>query len=167
MAIEEVKLLEKFDYNKQLTFAYLTCERLYPNYAFFSEKFNFGNKQILREAIDLVFDSLLVSNFEDVNEIQALLNAIDINTPFPHNFETILASSALDSCTSIMGTLEFILDKNQTRLSDISTYATDTVDMYIQDRDDLDFNTDPLFENKISPYKMTGRGRVRPECLNL
>ena len=148
MAIEEIKLLEKLDYNKQLTFAYLTCERLYPNYVFFSENFDFGDKQILIEAIDLIFKSLLV-DFVDVKQIELFLKAVDINTPYPHEFETIFASSALDSCSSILETLNFMLDKNVSRLTDIATFATDTVDMFVGYRDGLDYNTDPLFDDKI------------------
>jgi uncharacterized protein YjaG (DUF416 family) len=149
MAIEEIKLLEKLDYRKQLTFAYLTCERLYPNYVFFSEKFSFGNSQVLRAAIDLISDFLLTLDFATVNEIEFHLNEIDINTPFPHNFETILASSALDACTAISETLDFMIDKSVSRLKDISTFATDTVDMYVQESGRLDYNVDPLFEDKI------------------
>jgi hypothetical protein len=42
-----------------------------------------------------------------------------------------------------------MLDKKASRLNDISSFATDTVDMFIQDRDNLDFNTDPQLEQKI------------------
>lgn len=149
MVVEQLQVLREMDYHKQLVFCYLTCERLYPNYAFFFDNFEFGNKTILREAIDFIFNGLLIDNFQKVDGINSYLELIDINTPFPHNFNTILASSALDSCTSILETLNFMLDKKTSRLEDISTFATDTVDMYIHDRDDLDFNTDPLFEIKI------------------
>jgi uncharacterized protein YjaG (DUF416 family) len=76
MAIEEITLLEKLDYNKQLTFAYLTCERLYPNYVFFSDNFDFGDKQILREAIDLIYNSVLETDFVDIQQIQTILSQL-------------------------------------------------------------------------------------------
>jgi len=149
MAIESISQLEKLDYRKQLVFAYLTCERLYPNYAYFSNNFHFGDKQILRAAIDFIANAVLTPNFSDEEKIKSFLFEIDINTPFPHNFDTILASSALDACSAILETLNFILDKKASRLNDISSFATDTVDMYVHDRDNLDFNTDPQFEQKI------------------
>ena len=37
MAIEEINKLKDFDFTKQAAFAYLTCERLYPNYTYFSD----------------------------------------------------------------------------------------------------------------------------------
>ena len=149
VAIENIKLLEKLDYNKQLTFAYLACERLYPNYISFSASYNFGEPQIIRQAIDFIYDNLLVTEFADAERINFYLNVVDIHTPFPHNFDTIFASSALDACTAILETLEFMMDRKTARLSDISTFATDTVDMYISSRDDMDFNTDKYFEQKI------------------
>jgi len=153
MLIENIALLEKLDYTKQLAFAYLTCERLYPNYIYFSKNFNFGDKATLREAINFIHRALLRSelstDFLSEQEISTLLHNVDLNTPFPHNFATITASSALDACAVISETLEFLLDKNESRLNAISTCATDTVDMFVQERDDLDFNTDAGFEKKI------------------
>lgn len=149
MAIKNIDLLEKLDYNKQLTFAYLTCERLYPNYVYFSNNFDFGEKNALKKAINFIYDNLLISEFVNEEEIRAYITSIDINTPFPHNFETELASSALDACTSIEESLMFMIDKKVTRLNSISIFATDTVDMYIAVRDARDFNSDKQFEQKL------------------
>jgi uncharacterized protein YjaG (DUF416 family) len=148
MAVDNIQDLKKLDYSKQVVFAYLTCERLYPNYAYFSDNFNFGDKKVLRRAIDFIANTL-TTDFSSQEKLESFLNEIDTNTPFPHNFNTILASSALDACCAVLETLTFILDKKASRMDVISTAATDTVDMFIQDRDDLDFNTDIQFEQKI------------------
>lgn len=42
-----------------------------------------------------------------------------------------------------------MFDKNPARLKNISTFATDTVDMYVSTIENLDFNTDKLFEQKV------------------
>jgi uncharacterized protein YjaG (DUF416 family) len=149
MILDSRGALKKLDYNKQLVFAYLLCERLYPNYVCFSARSYFGDKQILRDAIDFICSILLTPNFSNEEKTKSFLSRIDINTPLPHNFDTILASSALDACCAVLVTLNFILDKNTSRLDEISTFATDTVDMYIQERDNLDFNNDPQFDDKI------------------
>jgi uncharacterized protein YjaG (DUF416 family) len=36
MTIKEIDKLKDLDFEKQVTFTYLTCERLYPNYVYFS-----------------------------------------------------------------------------------------------------------------------------------
>ena len=148
MAINNINILKKLDLKKQLAFAYLTCERLYPNYMYFSDRYRFGNKKALRDAIDFIYNNLLLRNFIN-NDVHFYLTSIDSNIPKPENFNTILASSALDACTTTLETLDFMLDKNTDRLIDISTFATDTIDMYIQDKYNLDFNTDAEFEKKI------------------
>jgi len=149
MVIKGIDLLEKLYYNKQLTFAYLTCERLYPNYVHFSRKFEFGDEVILRSAIDFIYNSLLIPISPNQKDVEWHLNQVELNTPNTEDFSTILVSSALDSCTAILEALDFILDKETSRLRSISSFATDTVDMFIQYRDDLDFNSDPQFDQKI------------------
>jgi uncharacterized protein YjaG (DUF416 family) len=146
--IEEIKHLEKLDFTKQLSFAYLTCERLLPNYIYFSLHFKFGNPQILKDAIIFIHQSLINNSYQK-ETIITHLNAIDKNTPYPEKFDTILASSALDSCSVVSESLNFLMDKKIDRIKDISTLAIDTIDMYIQERDNLDFNTDKQFEEKI------------------
>jgi len=146
--IEEIKRLERLDFSKQLAFAYLTCERLYPNYVSFSTEVVFGNPTILRNVIDFIFKQLFRESLDE-KIIQEYLLSIDQNIPYPENYATILASLALDSCTVIEETLNFLIDKKPSRLYDISTMAIDTVDMYIQDRDNMDYNTDSDFEIKV------------------
>jgi uncharacterized protein YjaG (DUF416 family) len=73
MGIENISDLEKLDYSKQLVFAYLTCERLYPNYVYFSNNFHFGDKKILRSAIDFIANALLINNFSDDKKILRLM----------------------------------------------------------------------------------------------
>jgi uncharacterized protein YjaG (DUF416 family) len=149
MPIDNIEVLKKLDLNKQLVFSYLTCERLYPNYVYFSDNYKFGNKKALREAINFIYNNLLINNLFNNSDIHRHLKAVNSNIPRPENFNTILASSALDACTTVLETLDFILDKKSIRLNDVSTFATDTVDMYIQEKYNLDFNTDQEFEQKI------------------
>ena len=47
-------MLMTSDYTKNLLFGYLACQRLLPNYVFFSQKFNFGNSEILEEYLHQV-----------------------------------------------------------------------------------------------------------------
>ncbi len=149
MAVNNLNLLENFDYRKQLAFAYFTCERLYPNYVHFSRNFEFGDEIILRAAIDLIYGALLTTTSPSQDDIKSYSSKVESNTPNTEDFDTIFVSSALDSCTAILETLDFILDNKVSRLYDISSFAIDTVDMYVSVRDNLDFNNDSLFNQKI------------------
>jgi uncharacterized protein YjaG (DUF416 family) len=156
MDIKAMTKLKESDFNKQLAFAYLTCERLYPNYVYFSNNFDFGTPQILREAIEF----LRVNIFEqspDKNKIKFLKRRVDKNTPDTEDFTTIFVSSALDACTALSDSLDFLVDKDFTRIENVSTYATDTVSMYVQDLDNLDYNADKNFQQKIESHPLMQR----------
>jgi uncharacterized protein YjaG (DUF416 family) len=153
MAILEVNKLKELGFTKQLAFAYLTCERLYPNYVYFSKNYRFGNPSELRKAIDYLYSNLFDKNF-DKAKIDSLIAKIDTLTPQPANYDTVIASSALDACGVIYEALNFLVDKKPLRLESISTMATDTADMYIQEKEDLDFNTDKSFQQKIDHHPL-------------
>lgn len=148
MAISELNQLKSLDFNKQLAFAYLTCERLYPNYIYFSKHYKFGDPKLLRQALDLI-DKNLLGNNVDKTEIISFAAKIEENTPQPADYDTILASSALDACAATIEALHFLVDKQFSHIDTISTQATDTVDMYIYDQNNLDCNTDKNYQEKI------------------
>ncbi|WP_199119246.1 DUF416 family protein [Pedobacter sp. ASV28] len=153
MAITEIGKLKELDFNKQLAFAYLTCERLYPNYNYFSKNYDFGDPIVLRTAIDYISGNFFNQKIDKAKN-DFLIEKIDTCIPEPADYETILASSALDACTVITETLGFLNDKKKSRLEDISTMATDSVDMYIQEIEDLDFNRDKDFQKKIDSHPL-------------
>jgi hypothetical protein len=153
MTIEELNKLKDLDFAKQMAFAYLTCERLFPNYVYFSNNFDFGSPAILREAIDFLYQNIFEKN-PDKNKINLLAKKVEKNTPDTENFSTNFVSSALDACTAVLESLDFLVDNQFSRMKDISSFATDTVYMYIQYIDKLDFNIDKGFQQKIDNHPL-------------
>jgi hypothetical protein len=147
---EEVKskLVAIPDKGKVL-FAILICERLYPNYVAFQKINNWGDHSILQEGIALIRQYLIKEDLFDVDEITNVIESINEITPSTEDFSGIITSFALDACTAVLDTLEFLVDKNPEHIADVATYARDTVDMYIQEKDDLNAN-DPMIEEKIA-----------------
>lgn len=123
---------------KKLTFSLLICERLFPNYVFFSIKYSFGNPSELKKIISTLIRDLLDKSKS--SKIDNYINIVENITPDTEDYDTILASFALDACTSLLSTLYFLKDGDFENLVDVATYARDTVDMFIQERDDLDIN---------------------------
>jgi uncharacterized protein YjaG (DUF416 family) len=149
MAIEEINLLNQFDIRRQLTFAYLACERVYPNYVYFSENYNFGNSEILREAIDYIYETIFNISNTDNKKIDNYLEEIHQNTPHTNNFTTFYATIAMYSGGVIYESINLLKKTpNSLILTDISTMITDAIDCFIQERDDMDY-ADPFFEEKI------------------
>lgn len=153
MTISLTDQVKKLDFNKQLIVAYLTCERLYPNYVYFSNNFEFGDSSKLRSAIDYIYEHLFETDF-DIAKIKTIVSFVEKNTPEPGEFQTILASSALDAGVSIIETLESMTTKDQDRLSGVSDSAVETVYMYIQEIENLDFQNDDDFDNKMDNHPL-------------
>jgi uncharacterized protein YjaG (DUF416 family) len=153
MAIEELNKLKELDFNKQRAFAYLTCERLFPNYVYFSNNFDFGNPDVLKEAIDFFYLNIFEKN-PDKNKINFIAKDVEKNTPYTEDFTTNFVSSALDACTAISDSLDFLIDKDFGKIINISIYATDSVNMYIQEIENLDFNNDKNFQQRINNHPL-------------
>ena len=155
MITKDLKILEQLDLNKQAAFAYLTCERLYPNYVYFSTNFNFGNPAILRQAIDFLHLNIFKKN-PDKNIVNTLIKEVEKNTPNTEDFSTSFVSSALDTCTCILDSLDFLIDKDFSKIISISTYAKDTVDMYIREIENIKA-VDKNFVQKVNNHPLMSR----------
>jgi len=171
----EIEQLRAIKFANQLAFAYLICERLYPNYVYFSKNFSFGNVDVLRESINCTKDIIIAGGINKDKILQAI-NDVNINTPDTEDYQTIFVSSALDASCSIIETLEFSLDREFERLSTISTFATDSVYMFVQSRDNLDFASsnferdilnDPLMLREISIQKKVISFLISNESLKM
>jgi len=144
--------MDNNSFNKNLLFGYLTCQRLLPNYTFFSENYSFGKAEILENYLNTIRNKILEPSVKvnfpsDIEEIILKL------APQPHEYETVLASSALDACSATFELISYVEDQNINHIEAISVAATDSVDMYIQDKEMLDMD-DPLFEEKIKVHPL-------------
>jgi len=150
--------LKNSSFVSQLAFAYLICERLYPYYVYFSLNFSFGNVSIIRKAIDHIHKCLIegvISEEEIIHDI----NDVSINTPDTEDYITIHVSSALDTCCTVLNSLQFLVDRKFDHLVYISRYGTDMVDRYLNSDIEADFISqeleqsilnDPLMKREIS-----------------
>ena len=148
MAIEEIDQLSRMDLQKQLAFAYLCAKRFFPNYLFFSNNYNFGVPGVLRSGIDLLYNSIF-NKTPSSQALEGLIQEIEANSPRPDDFATFYASIAMYSAGVVYESVSLqTLTDIQRRLMDISTMCTDAVDLFIQERDDMDYNEEG-FEEKI------------------
>lgn len=161
---EVKKLIETLDDRGKILFAVLTSERLYSNYVAFEQAYNWGEPQVLEEAISTVYLHLIKDDLIEDDEIEDLISRVELVTPDTEDFPGILTSFALDACTSVLGTLQFILDRDAEHIIDIATYARDTVDMFIQERDDMN-SLDPSINIQIEHDDFMVREKERQRTL--
>lgn len=132
----------------QIAFAASCCERLLPNYYAFAYLEKWGDVSILREALDEIWRYVEVGNVDTVRFEHLLHLCID-QVPDTESFSGQWTSAALDASASIYETLHCCIDENVEHVVTIASLARDTVDMYIQMRDSLDYSN-PTFEKTIS-----------------
>lgn len=165
MLLKEINQLKKLDFQKQLVFSYLSCERFYPNYLFFSNNFNFGDPATLRSAIDFLRHNIFNKTTEQ-QQIENLLRATHVNTPRPDDFATFYASIAMYSAGIIYESLNLLKLADISRiLNDISTMCTDAIDLFIQVRDNMDYDDDGFESNILNNILMQTEISIQKGCI--
>jgi uncharacterized protein YjaG (DUF416 family) len=132
--------LSTLSLQQKALFAGLTCEKMLPSYILFSQVEKWGDSQVLEQCINLLY-SFSVNPEAVTREITEQLQQ-DFYEVFPdlNDFESREASFAFDTCAAVDYSLLFLLERDNESILDVSTSITDTIDMFIQIRDDLDPN---------------------------
>lgn len=143
--------------NARLAFAISCAERLFPNYLAFSKKCGWGDARPIRFALDEAWCSL--ENGHRTHGNGALREACLLVAPEPGDFDTILASSALDATTAAIAVLNELECGDGAGALEASGYCRDSVDMFVQveggipaDVSDLEdrLRTHPLMQTELA-----------------
>jgi uncharacterized protein YjaG (DUF416 family) len=137
------KQLKSLDSPRRLAFMASCCQRLLPNYFAFQRQEQWGDIRCLQEALETIW-LVLSGTLIDSYRIRQLLEACDQATPDTEDFDSILVSSALDACNSVSASLSYILNPEIDRVVEVGRFATDTVDMYVQEVEGMNPDADDL-----------------------
>jgi uncharacterized protein YjaG (DUF416 family) len=134
-------------------FCAAVSERLLPNYVLFSRVSEFGDTQILRTALDKVWDRL--SNRCGAVNFETQILKVDTVIPEPEDFDIYGVYPALDACVALIATLNQMVEASyqdarqisQLSLQGIETYLEVIADAECSDEDLVRFiNSHPLIE---------------------
>ena len=91
--------LEKLESWQHVTFMACLCERMYPNYAMFCQQTGFGDAQLYRRIVDLIWETLTVKdakvNFD--SQLEKLEEAI----PAAEDYDLYGVYPAIDACVAL------------------------------------------------------------------
>ncbi|HEY1845701.1 MAG TPA: YjaG family protein [Buttiauxella sp.] len=91
--------LEKLESWQHVTFMASLCERMYPNYAMFCQQTAFGDAQLYRRILDLIWETLTVKdakvNFD--SQLEKLEEAI----PAADDYDIYGVYPAIDACVAL------------------------------------------------------------------
>lgn len=146
---DETALLLKLDGMsawKRVAFMASCCERMLPNYAIFHAQTNYGNYIFLRAALDAIWE--WVESEKTTENMLAIAIQSEQQAPDTSEFSSPYTSAALDAATAIATTAEAVSDASASKVIEVAALARDTVDIFVQEADDLDPN-DPGLDEKI------------------
>lgn len=143
----------KLPFYHQLTFIYFLSKRQFQNYLIFNRKENWGSPEILIEAINL-FEKIIVTQKDYNKETNSVKDKLKQVTPDTDDFAGFITSLALDACATLLEGFAFIQDKDNEHIQDICNSSLDLVQMYIEFRDNADFDdycfNDQLFTEELN-----------------
>jgi|SRR5580704_8474189 uncharacterized protein YjaG (DUF416 family) len=133
---------------RRVAFAASCCERLLPNYVAFWKEGKRGSPAVLREALDAVWTAAMGQEVSSAR-IDHLYAQVDRVIPDTEVFSSDYTSPALDAGAALEEALRCCVDYAPARAARAASLARDTVDMFIQVRDSLQYGESD-FEERIS-----------------
>lgn len=139
--------LSKLAFHQQLAFGVACCERMLPNYEAFSQEAGWFDATPLRQALDhawRVCEGLEVPK----DGLQQMLTRCDGRLPQEEDFPSLYVSAAFDAVASTCHLIDFVIDGEVEHLVFVGRFATETVDLVVQELEHMD-PQDPQLERKI------------------
>jgi len=155
---EDLKLL---DGKRRLAFGALCCERLLPNYLAFEKDAGWGDFASVRESLNYVW-RYIFGEIKVLDEIAGAISSCELAAPSSDKFTSLYVTAAQDACFSVCSLLDCIVDEDVGKIVQVATYATDSIDLFIQETDRIDPN-DPDLEMKILAHPLMQRELERQE----
>jgi len=143
--------IRKLSPHSRVAIAALCCERSLPNYKRFSLHHNWGKFDVLQNALAKIWTWLEKQN--DTDDLIALALQCEEQAPDTNQFESVYVSPALDSAISVSNTLREIVSSKGNYAFEVASLSRDTVDMYIQEIENL-YPQDPDLEEKIRMHTL-------------
>jgi uncharacterized protein YjaG (DUF416 family) len=119
------KLFDDLNPDQQMLIAATLVERMLPNYLLFSEVTKFGEGKVLRDALNIVWEKLIVKNLK--LNIDKQLEKIEPNIPDIADFDLFGVYPALDSAMALTALLYGVGGADGDPLSDVCKLSQGSV----------------------------------------
>ena len=154
--------LTRLDDLQQLAFGAACCERLLPNYLAFQKESGWGNVGPIRDALNLVWLYLRGQQSTSQQEINNLIVSCEAAAPDSEIYETLFVTSAQDACFAICSLLDYLVKTDPDKIVQVARYATDSVDLYVQEIENM-LPNDPELEQRILNHPLMQRELMKQE----
>jgi uncharacterized protein YjaG (DUF416 family) len=141
----------------QLAFAASCCERAYLNYVDFSRQARWGDAKVLRESLHMAWE-IVDGKRPNVEMLLQFEGKCQQVTPDLDDFSSpdidVAAAAGQEAAFMVTLLLRFCREIAPVHAVSIARFAFDTIDMYVQVREELNPN-DPQLEDKIDQHPIT------------
>lgn len=141
------------------------CERMYPNYVLFSREMEWGAPQTIRSALDDVWNALESDCTR--NDWVDVMRACEAAAPDTEVFDSTLVSAALDAASSASILVDAMSHLDQTKFVEVASLGRDSVDLYVQQVENMDPNHPGLEELILAHPLMQKELGTQTESLDL
>jgi hypothetical protein len=155
--IERERQLDGLSKHHRIAFAASCVERLLPNYTAFSRMEQWGDADLLHESLEKIWAYVQGGALSEM-QFDELIEECEKIVPDTEDFSSRYTSAALDAANAVIETLSCCKDGSSHRAAEVASFARDTVDMFIQQREetnpvdaDLEMNIleHPLMKREI------------------
>jgi len=123
--------ISKLSLWQKTAFSAALIERMLPNYQMFAENAGFGDFQLLRNQLDLVWQRLDKSQKVNIN-FDAQIAKLEEQVPDPQAFDFFGVYSALDASMAVMSLLQAMQDNEGKGFESISKLSANSVYFYVE-----------------------------------
>ncbi len=159
--VSAARALAKMQPHQQLAFGASCCERMLPNYEMFVREVNWGDVGPLRRALDTVWNAC-ERTYPREAQLRDLLAQCEQCAPDSEDFTSLYTSLAQDAVFAICALIDFLLDRNVDRIVSVGRFSTDSIDLFVQEREEMD-PQDPLREQKLLKHPLMQQELARQQ----
>ncbi len=123
--------LTKLSQWQKIAFSAALIERMLPNYKMFAENAGFGNYQLIRNQVDLVWQRLDKNQKVKINYDSQLLK-LEEQVPDPQSFDFFGVYPALDVSMAVMSLFQAMQDNEGEGFEAISRLSANSVNFYTE-----------------------------------
>jgi uncharacterized protein YjaG (DUF416 family) len=136
--------LKALDHIHQVAFALSCAERMLPNYKAFQRENKWGKLEVLRSGIDNAWQWLDGKRIP-AGELSKIGSSCEEQAPDTEDFQSFV-SPALDAALAVAAVLALIQTQDVYRAVEVVSLSRDTVDMFVQELENMPPNAPDLEE---------------------
>jgi uncharacterized protein YjaG (DUF416 family) len=152
---------------QQIAYGAALVERMYPNFALFSEVRGADDAKVYRNILNLVWE--FISGKNNKIDFQKQLEKLELVTPDPQQFDMYGVWPALDASVGLSSLLSVYARWEATEISAIETLTVSTIDSYLQAIDDQEdeslYQADLQFRQEVIDMLIAGKNDNRNELM--